>query len=77
MLKLILLEPEVDTEYKLSVPSYQGKPSLWALYLGTFLREKISKVEITILDCRFFSTDKLRKWAKKSNQTLLALAPNI
>lgn len=26
---IILLEPEIDAEFKLTAPSYQGSPSLW------------------------------------------------
>ena len=75
MLKVILLEPEVDLEFKSRVPTYHGKPSLWALYLGTYLKKKISDFNITILDCRFFPTKRLIDRAKKIKPDFVGISP--
>ena len=72
---IILLEPEVDAEFKLTAPPYQGSPSLWFFYLGTYLKKQIPGAEIVILDGRFVSTADLPRWAKKIKPDFVGISP--
>lgn len=80
MLKVILLEPEIDPPFELLVHegrSYRELPPLWALSIGTYLKKKIPKTDLTILDCRFFTTGQLKKWAKRIKPDFVGISPKF
>lgn len=79
MIKIVFLEPDFDFHYRhlLEEGRTYAVPPLWALYLGTYLKERIRDVKIDILDCQFFSMDKLEEWTKKNKPDFAGISPKF
>lgn len=79
MIKVALLEPKFDFFYRFLLKEGRtyAVPPLWALYLGTYLKEKIPDVKIDILDCQIFPMDKLEEWGRKNRPDFVGISPKF
>lgn len=78
-MKIVLLEPEFDLAFRGLLNegrTYLISP-LWALSLSTFLKKKIPKVSLTILDARIFPESKLEKWVKDNRPDIAGISPKF